>query len=47
VGDAIYFTKNDSVQAFTARLEQLYTAELAKPHPLRRVNQPSKGFSTD
>lgn len=36
VGEAIFFEAGDTVQAFTERLEQLYTAELAKSHPLRR-----------
>lgn len=36
VADPIIFTAGDSVQAFTERLEQLYSTELSKPHPLRR-----------
>lgn len=41
VGDPIVFIAGDSVQAFTERLEQLYIAELSKPHPLRRKPNPS------
>ncbi len=36
VGEPITFAAGDSVQAFTEHLEQLYTTELSKPHPLRR-----------
>lgn len=36
VGTPLLFTQGESVKAFTQRLEQLYTAELSKPHPLRR-----------
>lgn len=41
VGEPITFTAGDSVQAFTERLEQHYTAELSKPHPLRRKDADS------
>jgi 1-acyl-sn-glycerol-3-phosphate acyltransferase len=36
VGEPIVFTAGDNVQAFTEKLERLYTAELSKPYPLRR-----------
>lgn len=36
VGEAIVFAAGETVQTFTLRLELLYLAELAKPHPLRR-----------
>lgn len=36
VGEPIMFSAGDSVQAFTERLQQFYTDELSKPHPLRR-----------
>lgn len=38
VGKPLFFDTGETVQAFTERLESLYTTELAKPHPLRRTN---------
>ncbi|MCF7970579.1 MAG: 1-acyl-sn-glycerol-3-phosphate acyltransferase [Methylococcaceae bacterium] len=37
VGEPVLIQKDESVQAFSQRLEQIYLDELAKPHPLRRV----------
>jgi len=36
VGEAIYFSNDDTIQSFTQMLYQNYTNMLSKPHPLRR-----------
>jgi 1-acyl-sn-glycerol-3-phosphate acyltransferase len=36
VGEPVIFSKGDSVEAFSKRLENSYLEELSKPHPLRR-----------
>jgi 1-acyl-sn-glycerol-3-phosphate acyltransferase len=36
VGEAVYFSGDESVQAFTQKLRQDYIKVLSKPHPLRR-----------
>jgi hypothetical protein len=37
VGKPVLKHEGESVQAFSQRLENIYLDELAKPHPLRRV----------
>lgn len=39
VGEAACVEAGESVQEFSQRLENIYLAELAKPHPLRRVQK--------
>lgn len=36
VGEPVIFGKHETAQTFSQRLEQIYMAELASPHPLRR-----------
>lgn len=44
LGEPITPTAGESAHDFTARLRQIYDQELAKPHPLRRENQPLANF---
>lgn len=39
VGEAIYCPKDGQIEQFSKQLESQYIEELAKPHPLRRVQQ--------
>ncbi len=39
VGEPVRVHANESAQAFGQRLEAIYLAELAQPHPLRRVQK--------
>lgn len=41
----IYISEDETAAEFTKRLEKYYLAELAKPHPLRRVTAQSDGSS--
>lgn len=36
VGEPVFFGENETAHIFNQRLEQIYSTELAKPHPLRR-----------
>lgn len=39
VGEPVRIKGNESLQAFTQRLENIYLDELSRPHPLRRVQK--------